>query len=213
MLILEGVSRTRLAMVLPDAVQAQQEAEIPPTRVLHPRRVFRLEWTFRSHAWWCESTEQVPEPSAGTPSVGDVDLSEVQWPEGTREIFLILFDKTIEGVAWPEGLECLSFCALRLYCGHSPFETSGTFNRSLVGANFPSGLREMFLGEEFDQPIEDVAWPYGLERLSLPGCDQPIDDVGWPQALKSLESDSPLQICQRENPNMHVDELDLGGYL
>ncbi|CAM9539760.1 unnamed protein product, partial [Ectocarpus sp. 12 AP-2014] len=101
MLVREWVPQILLAMVLPNAAKARQEGGIPPTRVLHPRRVLRLEWTFRSHAWWAESTGQVSKPSAGTPSVGDVDFSEVQWPEGTREISLILFDKAVEGMAWP----------------------------------------------------------------------------------------------------------------
>ncbi|CAM9209702.1 unnamed protein product, partial [Ectocarpus sp. 12 AP-2014] len=158
MLVREWVPQILLAMVLPNAVKAQQEAEIPPTRVLHPRRVLRLEWTFRSHAWWAESTGQVSKPSAGTPSVGDVDFSQVQWPEGTREISLILFDKAVEGMAWPVGLECLSFCALRSGCGAWHVSDRGSFNRSLVGANFPAGLREIFLGDAFDQPIEDVVW-------------------------------------------------------
>ncbi|CAM9764052.1 unnamed protein product [Ectocarpus fasciculatus] len=211
MLIREWVPQIFLAVVLPSAVQAQQETEIPPTRVLQPRKVLRLEWTFRSHAWWAESTGQAPDPSAGAPSVGDVDLGEVQWPEGTKEISLILFDRAVEGVAWPMSLECLSFCALRSGRGAWHVSDRGSFNRSLVGANFPSGLREMFLGAAFDQPIEDVVWPQGLERLSLPGCNQPIDNVRWPRALKSLEFTSPWQISLREDPDTCLDELDLVG--
>ncbi|CAM9412402.1 unnamed protein product [Ectocarpus fasciculatus] len=209
MLVGEGVPQTRLAMVLPNAVQAQQEAEIPPSRVLQPRRVLRLKWTFRSDAWWTETTEESPNSWAGAPSVGNVDLGEVQWPESIKEINLLLFDKEIEGVPWPEGLECLSFCALRLSCGPSGFAYRGSFNRSLHGANFPSGLREIFLGDAFDQPIEDVLWPHGLERLSLPGFNQPIDNVRWPPALKSLEFSPPSQICLREDPNTRLDVLEL----
>ncbi|CAM9412328.1 unnamed protein product [Ectocarpus fasciculatus] len=109
------------------------------------------------------------------------------------------------------SLECLSFCALRSGRGAWHVSDRGSFNRSLVGANFPSGLREMFLGAAFDQPIEDVVWPQGLERLSLPGCNQPIDNVRWPRALKSLEFTSPWQISLREDPDTCLDELDLVG--
>ncbi|CAN0464236.1 unnamed protein product [Ectocarpus sp. 12 AP-2014] len=209
MLIGEGVPQTRVAMVFPSVVQAQREAEIPPTRVLQPRRVLRLKWTFRTNAWWTESTEEIPNSPVGASSVGNVDLSEVQWPEGIKEVHLLSFDEEVEGVAWPKGLECLSFCALRLRCGPSGFANRGSFNRSLVGANFPSGLREIFLGDAFDQPIEDVVWPHGLERLSLPGCNQPIDNVRWPPALKSLEFSPPSQICLREDPNTRLDVLEL----
>ncbi|CAM9276081.1 unnamed protein product [Ectocarpus sp. 4 AP-2014] len=208
MLIGEGVPQTRLAMVLPNAVRAQQEADIPPIRVLQPRRVLRLQWTFRTNARWAETTEETPNSWAGSPSVGDVDLGEVQWPEGIKEVNLLLFDGEIEGVAWPVGLECLSFCALQLSYGSSGFANRGSFNRSLVGATFPSDLREIFLGDAFDQPIEDVVWPHGLERLSLPGCNQPLDNVRWPPVLKSLEFSPPSQICLREDPNTRLDVLE-----
>lgn len=90
-------------------------------------------------------------------------------------------------MVWPVGLECLSFCALRPSFGPSDSTYLGSCNRSLVGADFPSDLREVFLEHAFDQPIEDVLWPHWLERLSLPGCNQPIDKVRWPPALKFLE--------------------------
>ncbi|CAN0073371.1 unnamed protein product [Ectocarpus sp. 13 AM-2016] len=65
----------------------------------------------------------------------------------------------------------------------------------------------MFLGDTFNQPIEDVVWPPGLERLSLPGYDHPIDNVRWPPALKSLEFTPPLQISIRESPYSNFDDL------
>ncbi|CAM9539828.1 unnamed protein product [Ectocarpus sp. 12 AP-2014] len=41
--------------------------------------------------------DKAPDSSAGVPSVGNVDLSEVQRPEGIKEIHLLLFDETVEG--------------------------------------------------------------------------------------------------------------------
>ncbi|CAM9658503.1 unnamed protein product [Ectocarpus sp. 12 AP-2014] len=46
MYVCEAVPQTLLAMIVPHAVEAQQEAELPPTRVLQPRRVLRLECSF-----------------------------------------------------------------------------------------------------------------------------------------------------------------------
>ncbi|CAM9945835.1 unnamed protein product, partial [Ectocarpus fasciculatus] len=82
---------------------------------------------------------------------------------------------------------------------------------SLVATNFPSGLREIFLGCAFDQPIEAVVWPQRLERLSLPGFNQPIDNVRWPPALKSLEFTPPWEIRPREDPDTRVHQIGCYG--
>lgn len=195
----KGVPPTLLAMVLPSATQAQQ-TEAPPTRVVQPRRVLKVEWNFND--------------VFDVPGLGDLDVSEVQWPEGTKEINLLQFNRTVHSVTWPVTLDRLSFCILgpaRLSLQATtmtPWPTKGFFNHSLEGAIFPSGLREMFLGETFDHPIHNVVWPHGLERLSLPGCDQPIDDVTWPPALRSLEFLPPKQIHLRKNPSTCAEELD-----
>lgn len=179
----EVVPQTRLTMFL------LQRAQTPPTRVLQPRGVLRLEWSFRGGYAYNSSHTKGPDGflsrRSGTLAC-DVDLREVQWPEGTKEISLLFFDKPVQGIAWPVGLECLSFCALRLEWELPSWEIDW-FDHPLDGANFPSGLREMFLGDTFNQPIEDVVWPPALERLSLAGYNHEIDNVRWPPALKSLE--------------------------
>ncbi|CAM9702687.1 unnamed protein product [Pylaiella littoralis] len=189
--ISEGAPPTLLAMILPHASQAQQ-IESPPTRVLQPHRVRKVESTLNGAFY--------------SPGLACVDMSEVQWPEGTKEIRLLRFDRTVEDVTWSVNLERLSF-------GRFDFEnffTSdwSTFNHPLSNVIFPSGLREIFLGEAFNQPIDDVAWPQELERMSLPGFNQPIDDVRWPPALKSLEFISPKQIYLRKDPDTCAEELD-----
>ncbi|CAM9875695.1 unnamed protein product [Ectocarpus sp. 12 AP-2014] len=159
-------------------------------------------WQENYH-WAREGIESRPAVSG----VIDVELRQGRWPEGTKEISLLLFQKTVEGVTWPAGLERLSFCALPFHLTTCRW-TRGSFDSSLDGANFFSGLREIFLGEAFDQPIDKVVRPQGLERLSLPGYDQPNDNVTWPPALESLEFVTPAHIHLRKNPNTRLEELD-----
>ncbi|CAN0375490.1 unnamed protein product [Pylaiella littoralis] len=189
----KGVPATLLAMFLPHASQAQLP-EAPPTRVLQPRRVRKVEFT------------QIGDVFFSMDFAG-VDMSKVQWPEGTKEIRLLQFDRTVDDVTWPVNLDRLSFCVLDY---KTNFCTDGSsFNHPLSNVIFPGGLREIFLGELFDQPIDDVAWPQGLERMSLPGFNQPIDDVRWPPALKSLEFMPPKEIQLRKNPNIRAAQLDI----
>ena len=126
--------------------------------------------------------------------VGHVDLSQVQWPPGTREVALLgNFNRSLDDVPWPSGLE-------RLWFGEpnrpslQTYRISDIFDKPLDGVTFPYGLREIFLGDCFDQPIEGIAWPGGLERLSLPGFNHSIRDVQWPPGLKALEFLSPSTI-------------------
>lgn len=200
LLIGENVPPTLLAMVLPNDSRAQQ-TEAPPTRVLQHRRVLQVEWNYTD-----------VQDVAG---VGGFDVSEVQWPEGTKEILLLQFKQTVEHVTWPVSLERLSFAILgparmaRNATRFDPWPMRSFFDHPLHNATFPSGLREIFLGETFSQPLDTVAWPHGLERMSLPGFDENnLDDVKWPPALKHLEFMPPKQIRLRKNPNTCAEELD-----
>lgn len=200
LLIGEDVPPTLLAMVLPNDSRAQQ-TEAPPTRVLQHRRVLQVEWNFTD-------VEDVS-------GVGDFDMSEVQWPEGTKEILLLQFKRTVEHIVWPAGLDRLSFSILgparlaRNATRFRPWPMVSFFNHPLDNVTFPSGLREIFLGEAFTQSLVTVAWPHGLERLSLPGFDDTnLDDVKWPPALKHLEFMPPKQIRLRKNPNARAEELN-----
>ncbi|CAM9184794.1 unnamed protein product, partial [Laminaria digitata] len=116
-----------------------------------------------------------------------MDMSKVRWPEGVQEVFLWGFNRRIEGVAWSDSLEVLSFHMFVPGVGKimHPYGITGNFNTSLDGATFPAGLRVISLGIEFDQPIDAVAWPEGLERLSMPGFDQSLQNVQWPPGLKT----------------------------
>ncbi len=205
------VGSLRVAQGLPPALSAMVTADtsIPTentvaTRVLQPRRVLRMEWDFRNKEWGsgdCLSLEQM-------------DLTKVQWPDGVKDVQLFAFNKTLEGVAWPPGLERLSFNAEEF---HTPLGFAfgerhydiGAFNHPLQGALFPCGLREIFLGGAFNQEIEEVLWPELLERLSLPGFNKPIDNVNWPPRLLSLEFQTPDQISLRKEEVVHAEDLEL----
>ncbi|CAN0295415.1 unnamed protein product [Ectocarpus sp. 8 AP-2014] len=123
MLVGEGIPQTRLAMVL-----SQIWFKGSRRRKSHQRESCNLArypgWSglsLNAYIAGVKVTDKAPDSSAGAPSVGIVDLSEVQWPEGIKEMHLLLFDEAVEGVALPVGLERLSFCALRLSCGPSDF--------------------------------------------------------------------------------------------
>ncbi|CAM9438138.1 unnamed protein product, partial [Hapterophycus canaliculatus] len=214
------------ALFFPSAMEGWN-AEGEPTRVLLPRRVRKVLWTFRpsdeneepeaavrlagDRAMFRQSEEDYKEaPSALSDPVGigKADLRLVQWPEGIEDIQLLLYDRQIQGVAWPSGLEQLSFHA-HGYVRTAPWSTRGIFDHSLDGVSFPSSLRAIFLGERFNQPLVDVVWPDGLERLSLPGYRRSIDNVRWPPALKSLEFMPPGEIRLRMTPNVHAEMLEI----
>lgn len=193
-----------LSVMLPSGSSALDG--LKATRVLRPRRVLKVRWQ------WQEQYPDVPPQTY----VSNVDLADVNWPEGIKEAQLVLFDQALERVAWPKSLERLSFYSngFVILCGSKlaefPFPSlrKGLFNHPLQGVEFPSGLREIYLGNSFNQPIDDVAWPNGLERLSLPGFNHPIDNARWPPRLVALEFLCPSQIELRKKEDVRVEELD-----
>ena len=51
---------------------------------------------------------------------------------------------------------------------------------------WPTGLRQLFFGSRFDQPIQSVVLPAPLEVLNLGGFNGSIEGVAWPAALQHL---------------------------
>lgn len=83
------------------------------------------------------------------------------------------------------------------------------FNRSLYGVTFPAGLWELILRDAFAQCIDAVAWPAGLELLSLPGYNHSTNNVKWPPRLKTLEFIDPYELDRRESATpMHWIQYD-----
>lgn len=206
----EGVGRARMAMVLPRAAKAPQIG-VPTTRVLQPRKGLKVEYRFADHEQLSSSLRRSDQHHAET-SFDNVDIHEVQWPKGAKSVSLILFNQCVARVVWPASMERLSLCSLGPIAGgfgprfSNPL--AGVFNRPLEGASFPAGLREVFLGNSFNQPIDRVAWPDRLERMSLPGFNQPLNGVRWPRGLKSLEFLPPAEIRLREDPDVTLEKLD-----
>lgn len=130
------------------------------------------------------------------------DITKVTWPQGTRDIQLSHVSGDIQGIVWPENLERLTFGNKPDIWGHA------SFNISLDGVHFPSGLREILLGDSFNHPIDNVSWPEGLEKLSMPGFNHPIDKVRWPAGLKVLEFLHPNWVAERrEGIFEYLDEV------
>lgn len=73
--------------------------------------------------------------------------------KGLCKITFASFNQPIEGVAWPEGLEHLTFM----------FE----FDQPIVGVRWPAGLQCLRLGADFNQPLNGVRWPPGLKLLFI----------------------------------------------
>lgn len=201
--VAQGLPPTLSAMVAPDTSSSAEE-NTTATRVLQPRRVLRMEWDFSKEGW----------VSGDGLGVEYMDLTKVQWPDGVTDVQVYAFDKTLEGVAWPPGLERLSFVSHE--DGYRAWIAGdiAAFNHPLHGTIFPCGLREIFLGGAFNQEIEEVVWPELLERLSLPGFNKPIDNVNWPPRLLSLEFQTPGQIALRKEEVVHAEflELNLDGF-
>ncbi|CAK9101497.1 unnamed protein product [Durusdinium trenchii] len=61
------------------------------------------------------------------------------------------------------------------------------FNQSLQGVVWPSGLQSLSFGSQFNQSLEGVAWPSGLQSLSFGyEFNQSMEGVAWPSGLQSL---------------------------
>lgn len=228
--VARGLPSTLLAVFWPDLICVEAEGA---SRVLPPRRVLKVDWTredyrgMKSKPVVCEPVEgQVEEVKRNentegqeeeeenvkrsylTP--GNIDLNKVRWPEGVTEINLCSFNRAVEHVMWPDGLEVLSF--------HKRSPTASDcgpdccFNQPLDGVTFPAGLRELFLGSDFNQRIDRVAWPEGLELLSMPGFNKPIQDVQWPSGLKTLEFSMPNQFEYRQSLDGILWEMQQEGF-
>lgn len=79
----------------------------------------------------------------------------------------------IDHVVWPRTLQRL--------------ELGNFLNRSVDAVSF-SPVKELDFGEDFDQPIGNVAWPASLRKLTF-GLffNRPIHTASWPPSMKEME--------------------------
>ena len=172
---------TLLAAVWPErlCVEADISSKVPP-----PKRVRKVYWTFDDPGTYCRDAPTKREEESANVTACSIDMSKVRWPDGVREIYLSIFNRPVDEVVRPDGMELLSLCSP--YHDHYGCQVPDHFNRPLAGVTFPAGLREIWLGLQFNHSIDNVAWPEGLELLSMPGFDRPIRNVRWPPGLKTL---------------------------
>ena len=221
------VPSTLLAVLCPDVVSAEAECS---SRVVQPRRVLDVRLMFDDSVAtrFVEAEEEEKEEEAeegeeegeggrkeedeeeerenkekvesGLGTGCSIDTTKIRWPEGLRKIFLVHFNRPLDGPIGPDCLRVLAFhvpsrvVEERAYI----YGMRGIFNRPLDGVTFPAGLRELYLGHNFNQRVDVVAWPQGLERLSMPGFNHPIQDVQWPPGLKTLEFIQPGELERRQ---------------
>ncbi|CAM9972413.1 unnamed protein product [Discosporangium mesarthrocarpum] len=58
---------------------------------------------------------------------------------------------------------------------------------TLVGVEWPAGLKELYFGTDFNEDLHDVNWPDSLEVVSFgPFFDKSVDRVEWPTGLQRL---------------------------
>lgn len=190
--ICRGVPPSILATAYPGCQKPENQIL---SRVFPHQKALNVHWTLRDspgHSRFLAIKKKMHAEICATDfDIGQaVDISKIQWPEGTSEIVLCSCNRRINGVTWPISLKILWFGQPTVPAS-MVYRLPDVFNTPLNGVKFPGDLREIFLGDSFNQPIEGIAWPGGLERLSLPGFNQSIRNVQWPSGLKTLEFVSP----------------------
>ncbi|CAM9699084.1 unnamed protein product [Laminaria digitata] len=119
-------------------------------------------------------------------------LEGVAFPSGLRELIVRrFFNREIDGVAWPEGLKILRLGACFNQALVSPdggVLPGGVRGTAPLGPRnlLPAGLKELYLGDAFDQPLGASELPDGLEVLVLGKSFSRVQSVVWPSGLIRL---------------------------
>lgn len=137
-------------------------------------------------------------------------IEGVVWPGGMERLSLPGFNQSIRDVQWSPGLKALEFVSpstikLMTYgirdraCdehadGHvclgdyHAVQRIGRFNQPL-DETLPLSLNIVWLSNDFDQPVDFVAWPSGIVTLGLPFDPRVYPFSGsikWPSNLEHL---------------------------
>ena len=91
----------------------------------------------------------------------------------------------LEGILQLRGLQ--ETTALRHLVTLKHLAFGDGFNDRLEGVAWPRGLQSLSFGFAFDQSLEGVAWPCSLQSLSFgEQFNQSLRGVAWPSGLQSL---------------------------
>ncbi|CAM9860088.1 unnamed protein product [Laminaria digitata] len=120
-------------------------------------------------------------------------IAGVTWPEGLERLSMPGFNQPIHDVQWPSGLKSLEFIEpYELEKRDSSrevrwqYEDLG-FNQPL-GTFLPTSLNKLWLSDTFEQSLLGVTWPSGLAVLGLGirVTAELIDGVAWPPYLRKM---------------------------
>ena len=116
-------------------------------------------------------------------------LDNLTWPAGLQSLaFGWCFSQSLDDVTWPAGLQSLTFGeysdasrSVLSTCNQTP--ESG--RQREIRMYDPLCLAD--LGVNFNQSLDNLTWPAGLQSLTFGWCfSQSLDDVTWPAGLQSL---------------------------
>lgn len=125
----------------------------------------------------------------------------VPWPPGLKTIRFGCtwnIDRHGDRERWPPSLENiyipsqfnqpLAGGGIELHRGLREIALGETFNQSLVEVDWPPMLQTLTVSLHFDQPLEGVRLPAELREIYLRGkFNRAISVVAWPKALEVLE--------------------------
>lgn len=131
------------------------------SRVVPHGRVLKVHWIFDASRTFNRPNDTLD--TVGVSFDGNIDMRMARWPQGTKEVALDGFNRRIDTITWPPGLEILWFGTPSL-----TDEGREMFDMPLDGVIFPDCLREIFFGETFNQPLNGIDWPKGLRFCHYP---------------------------------------------
>ncbi|CAM9181549.1 unnamed protein product [Pylaiella littoralis] len=115
----------------------------------------------------------------------DQPLERVELPASLTHLALNsdVFNRPVEGVAWPE-------CMTELYFGDA-------FNQEVSSMAWPAGLVRLVFGDRFNKSVQGLGWPSkGLQEVRFGhNFNQPVESVVWPRSLKLLHFGARFKQC------------------
>ncbi|CAN0122972.1 unnamed protein product, partial [Ascophyllum nodosum] len=89
-------------------------------------------------------------------------------------------------LTWRLPVSRLGHCSSKVLANVEQL-TLGDRNDEIDEVTWPSGLRTLIFGLNFNHSIDGIAWPSSLQKLRFKlSFNQPIDAVTWPESLQQL---------------------------